>query len=68
MESLRRLSQRRAVRSKSDAGVRRAAVLSLCLKTLALLALGLSTVGCATPEPPYPNAVPIDTTGNFGAR
>jgi hypothetical protein len=41
------------------------------LKVLSALALGLSVAGCAptTQETPYgPNVVPIDTTGNFGAR
>jgi hypothetical protein len=40
------------------------------LKTLSVLALGLSIAGCVTTqETPYgPNVVPIDTTGNFGAR
>ena len=38
------------------------------LKTVSVLALGLSIAGCVTTRPPYPNVVPIDTTGNFGAR
>jgi hypothetical protein len=40
------------------------------LKALTLLALGLSIAGCVTTrQTPYgPNVVPIDTTGNFGAR
>jgi hypothetical protein len=40
------------------------------LKTLSVLALGLSISGCvSTRQTPYgPNVVPIDTTGNFGAR
>jgi len=38
------------------------------LKTLAVLALGLSIAGCVPTQPPYPNVVPIDTTGNFGAH
>jgi hypothetical protein len=38
------------------------------LKILSALALGLSISGCVTAGPPYPNLVPIDTTGNFGAR
>jgi hypothetical protein len=38
------------------------------LKILSALALGLSLAGCLTAEPPYPNVVPIDKTGNFGAR
>jgi hypothetical protein len=38
------------------------------LKTLSALALGLSIAGCVPAEPPYPNVVPIDKTGNFGAR
>jgi hypothetical protein len=38
------------------------------LKTLSALALGLSVAGCAAAQPTYPNVVPIDTTGNFGAR
>ncbi len=37
-------------------------------KALSALALGLSIAGCVTTEPPYPNVVPIDTTGNYGAR
>jgi hypothetical protein len=38
------------------------------LKIVSALALGLSISGCVTAGPPYPNVVPIDTTGNFGAR
>ncbi len=38
------------------------------LKILSLLALCLSIAGCVTTQPPYPNVVPIDTTGNYGAR
>jgi len=38
------------------------------LKALWALALVLSIVGCVTTEPRYPNVVPIDTTGNYGAR
>ena len=38
------------------------------LKTLSVLALGLSVTGCVPTQPPYPNVVPIDTTGNFGAH
>jgi len=38
------------------------------LKRLSVFALGLSIAGCVTAEPPYPNVVPIDKTGNFGAR
>ena len=38
------------------------------LKTLLVLVLGLSTAGCVAAQPPYPNVVPIDTTGNFGAH
>jgi len=38
------------------------------LKTLSVLALGLSIAGCVTSQPSYPNVAPIDTTGNFGAR
>ena len=38
------------------------------LKTLSVFALGLFVAGCVTPQPPYPNVAPIDTTGNFGAR
>ncbi len=37
------------------------------LKSLSTLALALSVAGCVTTQPPYPNVVPIDTTGNFGA-
>jgi hypothetical protein len=40
----------------------------LFLKTFSALALGLSIAGCVTAEPYYPNIVPIDTTGNYGAR
>jgi predicted small lipoprotein YifL len=40
---------------------------SRMLKVLAA-ALGLSIAGCALAGPPYPNVVPIDKTGNFGAR
>ncbi len=38
------------------------------LKRLSVLALVLSLAGCMTPEPPYPNYLRIDTTGNYGAR
>ena len=39
------------------------------LKTLAALAFGLTIAGCAGGRHPnYPNVVPIDKTGNFGAR
>jgi Ni,Fe-hydrogenase III small subunit len=40
------------------------------LKTLSVLALGLSIAGCVTTQEKQltPNVVPIDTTGNFGAR
>jgi len=44
------------------------AILCRFLKIVSALALGLSISGCATTEPPYRNVVPIDTTGNFGAR
>ena len=37
-------------------------------KALLALALGLVLAGCNTVEPPYPNVVHIDTTGNYGAR
>ena len=40
----------------------------LLIKALSAVALALSIAGCVTTEPPYPNVVPIDTTGNFGAR
>ena len=36
-------------------------------QTLLALALGLSVAGCVPAQPPYPNVVPIDTTGNYGA-
>ena len=38
------------------------------LRALSALALLLAAAGCVTARPPYPNVVPIDTTGNFGAR
>jgi hypothetical protein len=38
------------------------------LKALSALALGLSIAGCVATQPTYPNVVPIDKTGNFGAR
>ncbi len=40
------------------------------LKMLTALALGLSIAGCVTTQEKQltPNVVPIDTTGNFGAR
>ena len=38
------------------------------LKSLSALALIVSVASCVPPEPPYPNVVPIGTTGNFGAR
>jgi hypothetical protein len=38
------------------------------LMALLLLVFSLYVAGCVTSEPPYPNVVPIDTTGNFGAR
>jgi hypothetical protein len=40
----------------------------LFFKIVSALALGLSISGCVTAEPPYPKVVPIDATGNFGAR
>jgi hypothetical protein len=40
----------------------------LFLKALSALALGLSIAGCVPAQPPYPNVVPIDTTGNYGAH
>ena len=46
------------------------ATMAALLKTLSAVALALSIAGCVTTkESPYgPNVVPIDTTGNFGAR
>jgi hypothetical protein len=46
------------------------ATMAALLKTLSALALGLAIAGCVTTkETPYgPNVVPIDTTGNYGAR
>ncbi len=38
------------------------------LKTFAALAFALALAGCVASQPPYPNVVPIDKTGNFGAR
>ena len=38
------------------------------LKALSALALGLFIAGCVATRQSYPNGVPIDTTGNFGAR
>jgi hypothetical protein len=35
---------------------------------MSALALGLSISGCVPAQPPYPNVVPIDTTGNYGAK
>jgi len=35
---------------------------------LSALTLTLLAAGCMPPDPPYPNVVPIDTTGNYGAR
>jgi hypothetical protein len=43
-------------------------VLVAFLKALSALALGLSIAGCIANQQSYPNVVPIDTTGNFGAR
>ena len=40
---------------------------SAFLQALLALALGLSFAGCVPAQPPYPNVVPIDTTGNYGA-
>ncbi len=37
------------------------------LQGLSALALGLFLSGCVPAQPPYPNVVPIDTTGNYGA-
>jgi hypothetical protein len=48
--------------------VLKGASLHALFKLTAALALGLSISGCVTAEPPYPNVVPIDTTGNFGAK
>ena len=47
---------------------KRGAIVHPFFKIVSALALGLSISGCVTAEPPYPNVVPIDTTGNFGAR
>jgi hypothetical protein len=44
------------------------ATMGRLLKMLSALALVLSIGGCAPAEPLYPNLVPIDTTGNYGAR
>ena len=38
------------------------------LKIVSAVALTVLLAGCSPAEPPYPNAVRIDTTGNFGAR
>ena len=38
------------------------------LKRLAALAFALAVAGCVASQPPYSNVVPIDKTGNFGAR
>ena len=43
-------------------------VLVAFLKALSALALGLSIAGCIANQQSYPNVVPIDTTGNYGAR
>jgi len=48
--------------------VLKGAILHPFFKIVSALALVLSISGCVPPEPPYPNVVPIDTTGNFGAR
>jgi hypothetical protein len=48
--------------------VLKGAILYPFFKIVSTLALGLSISGCVRNEPPYPNVVPIDTTGNFGAR
>jgi len=42
--------------------------MALLLKKMSVLALLLSVAGCMPPEPPYPNYLPPDTTGNYGAR
>lgn len=66
------LPLRRKVKILAWTIARRASVLmrqttSIFLKALSALALGLFLAGCAPAEPPYPNVVPIDTTGNYGA-
>ncbi len=38
------------------------------LKWLFVLPLVLSLAGCMIPEPPYPNFLRQDTTGNYGGR
>ena len=38
------------------------------VRVLPAIALILLAAGCMRPDPPYPNVVPIDTTGNYGAR
>ena len=38
------------------------------LERLSLIALILTLAGCMTPDPPYPNYVRQDTTGNYGAH
>ncbi len=38
-----------------------------CLKPLSAIALCLALAACMPAQPPYPNVVPIDTTGNYGA-
>jgi hypothetical protein len=62
---------RREAAYASDSGprmsVQKGAIVHPFFKIVSALALGLSISGCVTAEPPYPNVVPIDTTGNFGA-
>jgi hypothetical protein len=38
------------------------------LKKVSVLALALSLAGCMLPDPPYPNYIRQDTTGNYGAH
>jgi hypothetical protein len=37
-------------------------------KLASAVALGLTIAGCVPTQPPYPNVVPIDKSGNFGAH
>ena len=41
--------------------------MAVFLKYLLALAFALALAACMTPEGRYPNVVPIDTTGNYGA-
>lgn len=52
----------------APAGIGKEQALGSTVAILSALTLSLLVAGCMPPDPPYPNVVPIDTTGNYGAR